>query len=134
MAADGCGPVGGLLNLFRIAAQWIDRGKFVEKHPVIARDHGQQVVEVVRHPAGQQCEGLHFLRLHPLFFDLFARGDVADKGDGEQAFSGFEVTETDFHGELGSVKAAADQVFADTRQADVRASKISVKMASVGRP
>ena len=55
----------------------------------VARYHRQQVVEVVRDPAGQPPDGLHLLRLHELLLELLALGDVhADAparppGDGE---------------------------------------------------
>ncbi len=40
------------------------------RHLRIAGDHRQQVVEVVRHPAGQPPDGLHLLRLPQLLLEL----------------------------------------------------------------
>ena len=54
----------------------------------VAADRGQQVVEVVRHAAGELADGLHLLRLpqlaleaDPLLLGLSARRDVLEHGD-----------------------------------------------------
>ena len=41
----------------------------------------QNVVEIVRHPAGQLANGIHLLRLPKLFFQTLAFGDVAESPD-----------------------------------------------------
>jgi hypothetical protein len=57
------GAIGRLEHLFGAATQWIERRKIVEDHAVVAGDHGQHIVEIVRHAARQPSHGFHFLRL-----------------------------------------------------------------------
>ena len=47
------------------------------QHVAVARNHGQQVVKVVRHAARQLTERLHFLRLVQLRFQFLFLRDVA---------------------------------------------------------
>ena len=42
----------------------------------MALNDGQEIVEVVRDSAGQLSNGLHFLRLAELLFQLLAHGDI----------------------------------------------------------
>ncbi len=46
-----------------------------------AQDHGEQVVEVVRHAACQKADGLHLLRLSQLLLLALALGDVGGRPD-----------------------------------------------------
>ena len=62
----------------------------VEGELAVAADRGQQVVEVVRHAAGELADGLHLLCLAQLvleaqasFLGLLARRDVLEHGDRE---------------------------------------------------
>ena len=43
-------------------------GMSVEQQLAVSEDRGQQIVEVVRHAAGQPADGLHLLRLPELLF------------------------------------------------------------------
>ena len=52
------------------------RGELAE-----AEDDGEQVVEVVRHAAGEQADGLHLLRLAQLLLEALPRGRVLHHGD-----------------------------------------------------
>ena len=56
-------------------------GSFSEKlrQRQIAEDAGEQVVEVVRDPAGHLADHFHLLRLPELLFELEFLGDVVDK-------------------------------------------------------
>jgi len=47
----------------------------------LAHDHGEQIVEVVRHPARQPPDRLHLLRLHCLLLDAPQFGDVFRHAD-----------------------------------------------------
>jgi hypothetical protein len=74
------GPRRGLLDLVqslvgRIAHR-VAGGQHVELH----EDGGEQVVEVVRHAAGQLADGLHLLALRELQLDLLLLGDVHQIG------------------------------------------------------
>ena len=51
---------GGPLRVFQIAA--------CQQHVAVPGDHGEQVVEIVRHAAGQPADRLHFLGLPELLF------------------------------------------------------------------
>ena len=44
-----------------------------------AVDHGEQVVEVVRDPAGEKSDRLHLLGLEILRLEVVQRGDVLDR-------------------------------------------------------
>ena len=53
----------------------------------VAENHGQQVVEVVRHAAGQPADGLHLLRLLELLLQRAAFGDVQGNPDAAHRFA-----------------------------------------------
>ena len=76
LARELGGALGGALDL----------GQLVGARPgadppagdlAVAADHGQQVVEVVRHAAGELADGLHLLRLPELVLQHAALGHVA---------------------------------------------------------
>src|ERR1700691_2554787 len=54
------------------AAFW----RFLEQHFGISVDHHQEVVEVVGDATGEAADGIHFLCLAKLLFELTAVGDV----------------------------------------------------------
>ena len=70
----------GLLDLLGVAAlAWIGLG--VDQELAVARDRGQEVVEVVRDPARQPADRLHLLRLAQLHLELTLVREVTDHGD-----------------------------------------------------
>ena len=54
----------------------IGRIEVGQQQLAVAENHGQQVVEVVRHAAGQPADGFHLLRLLILRLERAAFGDV----------------------------------------------------------
>ena len=74
------------LDLGEEAAIGVVRAEGVEQQAGVADDDGQQVVEVVRDPAGQPADGLHLLRLAELLLAgpqlAFGLGLVEGHGDG----------------------------------------------------
>jgi hypothetical protein len=79
----------------RSAACWMDwtfvHGaalfQLVEQHLGVSVDDHQQVVEVVGDAAGETANGIHFLRLAKLLFELTAVGNIF--GDQLQHFFRF---------------------------------------------
>jgi len=43
----------------------------------IAQDHRQQIVEIVRHAAGELTHGLHLLRMAQFLIEILDRGALA---------------------------------------------------------
>src|ERR1700756_845201 len=58
-----------LQDLLNLAFQWTIMRNRIESEFRVARDNGQQIVEVVSNPAGQAADGVHFLRLQQLRFE-----------------------------------------------------------------
>ena len=54
-------PVSGLHNLEEVFALGITLTHAVQHESRVAQDHGEEVVEVVRHASGEIADGLHFL-------------------------------------------------------------------------
>jgi hypothetical protein len=81
LARERAGPGGGLQN-FRDLGLGGGRlfGQIVVENLAITADGGEQVVEVVRHAAGEQAHGLHFLRLEQLLLALLEGGFRAVAG------------------------------------------------------
>jgi len=76
------GSVGVLLNLHDVGKGRVTRLK-AQQQEVAEPDHGgQQIVEVMRHPAGELTDGLHLLRLGELDLQVLLLGNV-DKMEGE---------------------------------------------------
>ena len=53
----------------------------------VPQNHGQQIVEVVRHAAGQPSDGFHLLRLLILLLQRAAFGDVQGNADAAHRFA-----------------------------------------------
>jgi hypothetical protein len=70
----------------------------------VAQDDRQQIVEVVRHAAGELADGLHLQRLLKLHLRLLALGNVADQVDGRGSAVPFDRT----GGELAVEGCAVD--------------------------
>ena len=81
-----CGGATGRLNdLFSVTSQRTG-GKTVPQKLGVSADDRQQVVEVVRNPAGEQADRFHLLRLSDLGLEQLALGDVeADVDDADRA-------------------------------------------------
>ena len=76
LAGQAGRTMGGLGNFFGVAHQWVvDRQLHLQK-TAVAGDHAEGVVEIVRHSPRQKTDGFHFLRLHELFLEQLALGDV----------------------------------------------------------
>jgi hypothetical protein len=71
-----------LTTKFRIE---LGRHELAEPH-----DHGEQIVEVVRHAARQAPDGLHFLRLSELLFERVSLGEIRKSEDAATNQAGFE--------------------------------------------
>ena len=63
------GAFAGPPHLLDVATRRVGGLEIVEHEVAVAEDGGQQVVEVVRHPAGQAAHRLHFARLLQLLFE-----------------------------------------------------------------
>ena len=66
-------------NFLRRAAQRRVRAEAVKQKFRIARDHHQQIVEIVRDAAGESAYGFHLLRLPELLLQGAALGDIFGK-------------------------------------------------------
>ena len=73
------GALSRLQNLFQPGLGSIAVRQFAQEHLAVAVDHRQQIVEIVRHAAGQPPDALHLLRLQVLRLDPFALRDVAQR-------------------------------------------------------
>ena len=62
----------GLLHLQQIVLERVALAHAVQREPGVAQDHGEQVVEVVRHAAREAADGLHLLRRPELLLELLA--------------------------------------------------------------
>src|SRR5207245_2121992 len=76
LAGQNSRAVGGVQYLLHARAQLMPFTQIVQHHAAVAADYGEQVVEVVRHAAGQPADGFHLLRLAELLFQLPALGDI----------------------------------------------------------
>ena len=66
----------GVLNLGDVGLARIVGIVVHQQQLAEAQDHGQQIVEVVGHAAGELSDGFHFLRLLKLLLQGAALGDV----------------------------------------------------------
>ncbi len=58
------------MNIRNHLPQGIAGAQLRQQQVAVAIDHGQQVIEVVRHAAGQAADRLQLLRLKQFFFEL----------------------------------------------------------------
>src|SRR5437868_1636407 len=104
------GAVRRLVNLLGILAPRVVGSQILEEQVGVPRDGGEDVVEVMRDPAGQSSHGLHLLRLAELLLQLDSLGDVpADPEDADQPV----VAQLRGGGELGEAIVAPDGVYAE---------------------
>jgi hypothetical protein len=80
LPGEGRGALRGLPYLLDIVSLRIVPAEVFEQQVAIARNHSQQVVEVVRDPSGQPADCFHFLRLHELLLQAALFGDISDEG------------------------------------------------------
>jgi hypothetical protein len=66
------------MHLHEIRANRVVRAQALDDHRRVAQDDRQQVTKVVGDTAGQIADGLYFLCLMELFFELPALADVRD--------------------------------------------------------
>ena len=81
LAGEAGGAIGGLLDLLHAAAERIVGLQPAEEHRAAPGDDGEQVVEVVGHPAREPPHRLHLLGLPQLVLELLALGDVHHGAD-----------------------------------------------------
>ena len=88
LAGQRGGALGGCANL--IGKFRLRRGKIAAALQQVGLhlDDRQNVVEIMRHAAGQLADALHFLRLAELAFQFPLLGDVAKSPDSSVIFSG----------------------------------------------
>ena len=68
LAREGGGAVRGLLDLLKFRPVVIGWVKIVQQQIAVARNHCEQVVEIVSHSPGESADRFHLLRLQ--FFGL----------------------------------------------------------------
>ena len=81
LTRDGTGPLRSLANLLDVGPRRMARRHFAERELGVAGNRGQRVVEIVRDPASQPADRLHFLRLPQLILELPSIGDVLHRAD-----------------------------------------------------
>src|SRR5271166_4815878 len=72
------------------------------EHLQIGGDYGQEIVEIMRDPAGELPDRLHLLRLPEFVFDLLATGEVADESGEDSLSVDPRLPDMQFHRENGS--------------------------------
>ena len=76
-----------LLNLCNVGLARIVGIEIRQQQFAVPENHGQQIVEVVRHAAGQPSDGFHLLRLLILLLQRAAFGDVQGNADAAHRFA-----------------------------------------------
>ena len=84
LAGESGGPRARLLDFRDVRLARVVRIEIRQQQLAMPQDLRQQVVEVVRHAAGQQSDRLHFLRLEILLLQRPAIGDVQGSPDTAQ--------------------------------------------------
>ena len=70
LSGHGNGAVAGFLNLFEAAPLRGFHAAAIEKQVAVAANDGEQIVEVVRHSAGQPADCFHFVGLAKTLLEL----------------------------------------------------------------
>ena len=83
----------------------------------MAVDRGQEVVEVVRHPAGELADRLHLLALHELRLERLQLGRVGEHGEQRRRAVEHGAGEGDLQEDLLAVGGAARDLRAAERPA-----------------
>ncbi len=63
LAREGRGAITRVVDLLQVRAHGVVRAEPLQEGVGVAEDHGEQIVEVVRHAPGEAADGLHLLRL-----------------------------------------------------------------------
>ncbi len=92
MAYQIGGAIGVLLDLHDVGKGRVARPEPHQQQVAEADHRGQQIVEIVRHPAGKLADGLHFLRLCELDFEVLLLGDL-DEVQHQAAVAAFRPAE-----------------------------------------
>ena len=87
LAREPRGARARLLNFRNVRLARIVRIEIGQQQLAVAQNHGQQIVEVVRHAAGQPSDGFHLLRLLILLLQRAAFGDVQGNADAAHRFA-----------------------------------------------
>ena len=87
LAREPRGARARLLNLRDVRLARIVRIEIGQQQLAVPQNHGQQIVEVVRHAAGQPSDGFHLLRLLILLLQRAAFGDVQGDADAAHRFA-----------------------------------------------
>jgi len=85
LSGEGGGAVSGILDGFETFLGGGRHPGLGQEHVGVARDDGEEVVEVVGDSSGEESDGFHFLGVLELFLEVAAFGDVlagAFDGDG----------------------------------------------------
>src|SRR5215210_973671 len=84
-----------MMDLLDIGALLYAVGQRVEHQLGIAKDRSQQIIEIMRHTAGQPPNALHLLRLKQLRFQPPAVGDIAHHHIGQRLVVPEEMSDID---------------------------------------
>ena len=63
---QGLGTLAGLQHFVEMAPGWAGGRHILQRQLRITNNRRQNIIKIVRHPAGQPAYGLHFLRLTQL--------------------------------------------------------------------
>ena len=85
MSRERSGAVGSLLDLLAACMERIARPQLLQHQGGVPFDYGQQIIEIVRHAAGQSADRLHLLRLPQMVFELLTLRFVCLQGDAHAA-------------------------------------------------
>ena len=126
-----------LLDFHRLVARRVARGELHEQEVGGAHDAHEDVVEIVRHAAGEPSDRLELLRLAELFLERAPLGDVADEPREHRAGVDADARDGQFDGELGAVGAAAAQLHLAARERAASRRQVFVEraqlLATIGR-
>ncbi len=103
LADERCRPRGGLENFTRFRPQFRrDRREVFVENVAVTANRREQIIEIMRHAAGEQTDRFHFLRLEQLLL-AFLKGGLGafalvhraqDVGEALHEVDGFTIEET----------------------------------------
>ncbi len=114
---QGGRAVGVLPDLHQVAVFHVGHVVPHQQKVAMAVDRGQQVVEVVRHAAGELADGLHLLGLDELRFQRFQFGRVGEDGENRGRAVEDGAREGDLEEKLLPLRLAARDLRAAERAA-----------------
>ena len=115
LADESRRALGVLADLLEIGPVGIVPAASDAQEVAMARDRGEEVVEVMRDPARELADRLHLLALHELRLERLELGRVVQHRDGAQAVRGLDARQVDLGMGLGL--AAGDAHRLGMRQA-----------------